>query len=124
MTPVPTNQKLYDEIKRKVYAKYPTHSAYRSGILVKEYKKAFKGPGEPYKGTKPKLTGLTRWFKEDWKSDTGHYGYTSKSSVYRPTKRITSKTPTTFSELSKDQIKRAKKEKYLKGRIKVFGTKK
>lgn len=120
MTPVPTNQKLYDEIKRKVYEKYPTHSAYRSGLLVKEYKKAFKGPGEPYKGTKPKLTGLTRWFKEDWKSDTGHYGYTSKSSVYRPTKRITSKTPKTFSELSDKQIKRAKKEKYLKGRIKVF----
>ena len=120
MTPVPTNQKLYDEIKRKVYSKYQTHSAYRSGILVKEYKKAFKGPGEPYKGTKPKLTGLSRWFKEDWKSDTGHYGYTSKSSVYRPTKRITSKTPKTFSELSDKQIKRAKKEKYLKGRIKVF----
>ena len=120
MRPVPTNQKLYDEIKRKVYTKYPTHSAYRSGILVKEYKKAFKGPGKPYKGTKPKLTGLTRWFKEDWKSDTGHYGYTSKSSVYRPTKRVTSKTPKTFSELSDKQIKRAKKEKHLKGRIKVF----
>lgn len=120
MRPVPTNQKLYDEIKRKVYAKYPTHSAYRSGILVKEYKKAFKGPSEPYKGTKPKLTGLTRWFKEDWKSDTGQYGYTSKSSVYRPTKRITSKTPKTFSELTSKQIKRAKKEKYLNGRVGRF----
>ena len=123
MTPVPANQKLYDEIKRKVYAKYPTHSAYRSGILVKEYKKAFKGPGEPYKGTKPKLTGLTRWFKEDWKSDTGQYGYTSKSSVYRPTKRVTSKTPSTFSELTNKEIESAKREKYLKGRIKKFKKK-
>ena len=120
MSPIPTDKKLYDEIKRKIYKKYPTHSAYRSGLVVKEYKKAFKGPGEPYKGKKPKLTGLPRWFKEDWKSDTGHYRYTSKSSVYRPTKRITEKTPTTFSELSQKQIRRAKKEKYLKGRIKIF----
>ena len=118
--PVPSNQKLYDEIKRKVYKKYPKHSAYRSGILVKEYKKAFKGPGEPYKGTKPKVTGLTRWFKEDWKSDTGKYRYTSKSSVYRPTKRITEKTPLTFSELTNKEIERAKREKYLKGRIRKF----
>ena len=120
MTPAPTDLKLYEKIKKKVYAKYPTHSAYRSGILVKEYKKAFKGPGEPYKGTKPKLTGLSRWFKENWKSDTGKYGYTSKSSVYRPTKRITSKTPKTFSELTNKEIERAKKGKYLKGRIKKF----
>ena len=65
MKPVPANQKLYDKIKKRVYKKYPKHSAYRSGILVKEYKKAFKGPGEPYIGKKPKLTGLSRWFKED-----------------------------------------------------------
>jgi len=116
----PANQKLYDEIKRKIYKKYPIHSAYRSGLLVKAYKNAFKGPGNPYIGKKPTNTGLVRWFKEDWKSDTGHYGYTSKSSVYRPTKRITKKTPKTFSELSKKQIKRAKREKYLKGRIKKF----
>ena len=66
MKPVPANQKLYDKIKKRVYKKYPKHSAYRSGILVKEYKKAFKGPGEPYIGKKPKLTGLSRWFKENW----------------------------------------------------------
>lgn len=116
----PKDQKLYDEIKRKIYKKYPKHSAYRSGILVKEYKKAYKGPGEPYKGKKPTKTGLTRWFKEDWKSDTGKYRYTSKSSVYRPTKRITSKTPLTFSELTNNEVERAKREKYLKGRIKKF----
>ena len=120
MKPVPANQKLYDKIKKWVYKKYPKHSAYRSGILVKEYKKVFKGPGEPYIGKKPKLTGLSRWFKENWKSDTGKYGYTSKSSVYRPTKRITSKTPKTFSELTPQQIKKAKKEKYLKGRVAKF----
>jgi hypothetical protein len=116
----PTNQKLYDTIKIKIYKKYPKHSAYRSGLLVKAYKKAFKGPGQPYKGKKPKVTGLTRWFKEDWKSDTGHYGYTSKYSVYRPTKRVTKKTPKTFSELSKKDILKAKREKYKTGRVKKF----
>jgi hypothetical protein len=42
--------------------------------------------------------------------------------VYRPTKRITKDTPTTFSELSKQQIEKAKKEKAKTGRVKKFKT--
>ena len=34
----PTNTKLYEEVKKEIYAKYPKHSAYRSGLLVQEYK--------------------------------------------------------------------------------------
>jgi hypothetical protein len=106
--------KLYEKVKAFIYKKYPTHSAYRSGLLVKKYKEL----GGTYTG---KRKGpLARWFKEDWKSDTGHYGYTSKSSVYRPTKRISKQTPTTFSELSRKDILRAKREKYRKGRVHVF----
>ena len=63
---------------------------------------------------------LKRWFKEDWKSDTGKYKYTSKSSVYRPTKRITKKTPKTFSELSEKALSSAKYIKSKYGRIKKF----
>ena len=37
--PEPTNKKLYEEVKKEIYAKYPKHSAYRSGLLVQEYKK-------------------------------------------------------------------------------------
>ena len=120
---VPTNQKLYDKVKKQIYIKYTKHSAYRSGLLVQEYKKQFKKlyPNKlPYKGIKPKKKGLARWFKEDWKSDTGKYYYSSKSSVYRPTKRITKKTPKTFSELSKKQIKIAKQKKLIKGRVNKF----
>jgi hypothetical protein len=40
--------------------------------------------------------------------------------VYRPTIRITKDTPITFNELTKEQIERAKKEKYLNGRVKKF----
>ena len=37
--PEPTNKKLYEEVKKEIYAKHPKHSAYRSGLLVQEYKK-------------------------------------------------------------------------------------
>jgi hypothetical protein len=113
---VPKNTKLYEKVKLFIYKKYPQHSAYRSGLLVKKYKEL----GGTYIG---KRKGpLARWFKEDWKSDTGHYGYTSKSSVYRPTKRISKKTPTTFSELSRKEILRAKREKYRTGHVNVFNS--
>jgi len=122
--PKPKDLKLYDKIKSKIYKENPKHSAYRSGKVVSEYKKSFaKKHGKtvsPYAGKKPTKTGLTRWFKEDWKSDTGKYKYTTKSSVYRPRIRVTKKTPKTFSELSSAQIKKAKKEKKLTGRVKKF----
>tara|TARA_B100001094_G_scaffold284706_1_gene298377 strand:- start:3058 stop:3453 length:396 start_codon:yes stop_codon:yes gene_type:complete len=124
--PIPSDEKLYSKIKLQVYKKYPKHSAYRSGHLVKEYKKAFKehyGPRKkPYKGIKPKKEepGLKRWFAEDWKSDTNNYFYKDNSSVYRPTKRISKKTPITWSELTKTEITNAKKEKKQTGRVKRF----
>jgi len=116
----PRDQKLYDKVKREIYSKYPKHSAYRSGLLVKEYKKQYKGKGSPYIGPKPSKTGLSRWFKEKWVSDTGVVGYTDKSSVYRPSIRVTSDTPTTWGELTDKEIKRAKKEKVATGRVKQF----
>ena len=124
--PKPKDEKLYYKVKEDVYKKYKTHSAYRSGQLVKEYKRIFaKKYGDkisPYIGTKSKITGLKRWFAEDWKSNTGKYKYTNKNSVYRPTKRITKNTPITFSELSNKQINKAKLEKARTGRVKKFFT--
>lgn len=120
----PKDQKLYESVKKTVYTANPVHSAYRSGTLVKKYKEQFKKKyGEkisPYVGKKPKTTGLSRWFKEDWKSDTGRYRYTAKSSVYRPSVRVTAKTPLTFSELSEKRIRRAKREKARRGRVTKF----
>ena len=117
---IPSDTKLYEKVKKQIYKKYPKHSAYRRGLLVQEYKKQYKGKGKPYKGVKPTKSGLTRWFKENWISDTGNVGYTTKSSIYRPSKRITSKTPTTWGELSKKRIKSAKLEKVRTGRVKLF----
>jgi len=125
----PVDKALYNKTKKQLYKKYPKHSAYRSGLLVQAYKKAFAsvyGPKKnPYTGTKAtakarKKSGLGRWFAEKWLNQRGEVGYKYKSDVYRPTKRITKKTPTTFGELSKKQIKRARTEKYKTGHVKRF----
>tara|TARA_Y100000992_G_scaffold251661_1_gene183892 strand:+ start:94 stop:468 length:375 start_codon:yes stop_codon:yes gene_type:complete len=121
--PKPVDINLYEKIKKQVYKKIPKHSAYRSGILVQKYKKAFSkkyGKKNAYTGKKTVKKGLKRWFAEDWRNQRGKVGYKYKSDVYRPTKRITRKTPTTFSELSKKQIKRARTEKLNKGRVRKF----
>lgn len=123
MKSIPRNIHLYNKVKKYIYKKYPKHSAYRSGLLVQKYKQEFKKlhpRSNPYIGQTSKFKGLSRWFKEDWKSDTGKYFYSSKRSVYRPTKRITKKTPKTFSELSKKEIQRAKYKKERYGRVNRF----
>ena len=50
----------------------------------------------------------------------GETGYKKKGDVYRPTKRVNSKTATTFKELSKKEIDAAKREKAKTGRVKEF----
>ncbi len=119
----PTDMKLYEKVAKSIKKKYPKHSAYRSGLLVKEYKKQFKekfGNKSPYKGKKKSNAPLSRWFKEEWKNQKGKTGYQKKSDVYRPTKRISKKTPATFKELSKKELKEAQKEKKTKGRVSKF----
>ena len=111
----PTNKKLYEKVKKEIYAKIPKHSAYRSGLLVKEYKRR----GGKYSGEKPKK-GLTRWFKEKWKTQDGKTTYQKKGDIFRPTKRVSKDTPTTMSELTKKQKEKAIKEKKATGRVKKY----
>ena len=120
----PRDLKLYNKTKKNIYKKYPKHSAYRSGILVKTYKKTYKNKygknSKPYVGTKKRKVGLSRWFKEKWVNQRGEVGYKYKSDIYRPSKRITKRTPKTHKELNKKKINRARTEKYKKGRVKRF----
>ena len=121
--PEPSDKSLYNKIKQQVYRKIPKHSAYRSGLVVQKYKRSFKkkyGNRNPYHGKKTQKKGLSRWFKEKWRNQRGKVGYKYKSDVYRPTKRITRKTPLTFRELGKRRIKKARKTKYRKGRVQKF----
>lgn len=117
-SPKPTNMSLYNKVKADVYRRIPKHSAYRSSIVVKEYKA--KGGG--YSGSKEK-GGLTRWHKEEWRNQRGGVGYKKKGDIYRPTKRVSSKTPVTMSELTPSEKKRASKIKAKGERVKEFRKK-
>ena len=114
----PSDPELYEAIKKQLFKEMPVNSAYRSGQLVQRYKKA----GGTYLGQKPSVKegGLTRWFKEEWKTDSGGTVYKRPGDVFRPTKRITRETPITFQELTKAQIREAKKEKLNRGRVSSF----
>lgn len=124
------NKKLYNYVKTLANKKFQSKSGiYRSSWIVKEYKRR----GGKYMGSKPKKTGLTRWFKEKWvdlnrpiKNSSGKIiGYKScgrqsvnKSGTMsqgyplcRPTYRITSKTPRTYKQINKQSIAKAKKQK-------------
>ena len=118
----PVDSAMYNRIKRAVIAKNPKHSAYRSGAIVKQYKAAFKkkyGNKAPYTGNKTK-GNLTRWYKEDWKTDKGKETYKEGGTIFRPTKRISKKTPVTMGELTKKQKTKAIQEKRKTGRVKKF----
>jgi len=97
--PIPNDEVLYNKVKREANELYKKHSAYKSGWIVKEYKK--RG-GTYLDDNKPK--NLQRWFKEKW-VDIGNQEYP----VYRPTIRITEDTPLTTSEIdpiqAQEQIK-------------------
>lgn len=100
------DKELYEKVKKQADMIYKKSSAYKSGYIVKEYKKL----GGRYSGKKPINKGLNRWYKEKW-TDVGGQSYP----VYRPKKRITKETPLTVSEIDpknlKEQIKLKQKIK-------------
>jgi hypothetical protein len=117
----PRDKELYEKVKKKIYKKYKKPSAYRSGALVKEYKKQYfykYGNMNSYIGTSK--DGLKRWFKEKWVDQYGKPYYSSPFSVFRPSKRVNIGTPKTWSELDKKEIEDAVYEKLTKGRVKKF----
>jgi len=94
--PIVDDPTLYDLVKKYADTIYTKPSAYRSGFIVKTYKQ--------YGGTysddgKPK--NLKRWYKERW-ADVGGLEYP----VYRPTKRVSKKTPLTASEIDPADLKK------------------
>ena len=91
----PKDKKLYEKAKQMADEIYKKPSAYKSGYIVKKYKEL----GGTYENDN-KEKHLKRWFKEDWK-DVGNKNYP----VYRPTKRINSKTPLTVNEIDKKNLK-------------------
>jgi hypothetical protein len=111
----PLNPVLYEKAKKIVYSQYDKPSAYRSGALVKKYKEL----GGTYANTTKKSVDdkpLKRWFLEQWKDVNPHKTSTSYP-VYRPTKRITDKTPKTVKEIPKKKLEeQSKKKQIIKGK--------
>ena len=92
---IPTDTSLYLKAKKISDKTYKKPSAYKSGFIQKKYKEL----GGEYKddGDKP----LKRWFQEKWE-DIGDKEYP----VYRPTKRISKKTPLTPQEIDPSNLKK------------------
>ena len=67
---------------------------------------------------------LKRWFKEDWRTLSGDKDYSKGDRTFRPTKRISSETPVTASELTEAEKERARREKRERGRVSRYRVKK
>lgn len=67
---------------------------------------------------------VKRWFKEKWRTPRGKKKYKGKDRTFRPTVRVSKKTPSTWSELSPSEKARAAKEKRIKGRVSRYKVKK
>lgn len=108
---IPIDTDLYELAKNIVYPKYLKSSAYRSGALVKKYLEL----GGRYKKSDNKNIDnrpLARWFLENWQDINPNKTKTSYP-VYRPTKRISEKTPKIEKELTKKEILQQTKLKQL-----------
>jgi hypothetical protein len=110
--PVPTNQKLYDEVKDFIMSRYKKNSAFASGAIVKEYKRR----GGKYKND-GKEKNLERWFDENWINVNPLIGITDDDAypVFRPTKKVNERKPTLVQEIPS---KRMKEQYKLKKKIK------
>ena len=119
------NPALYEQVKREANLHFAVPSAYKSGWIVREYKR--RGGTYADDPNEVNETGsLSRWFKEKWvdmnrpitkngkiigyqpcgrKSPTGKYPYC------RPTYRISKDTPTTWKEAAPSALNSAKKKK-------------
>ena len=109
------NKTLYKRIKSTMDREHKEAGkrwgAYSSGELVRRYKKA----GGKYRGSKPKSTGTSRWFKEKWVDiaklpkivpcGRSKFSPSGKTFPYcRPLYRVSAKTPKTVKELTKKEI--------------------
>lgn len=63
---------------------------------------------------------LKRWFKEKWTTPSGNTDYSKGENTFRPTKKISKKTPKTWNELSDADKAKAKNEKNTKGRVSKY----
>lgn len=109
MKPQPIDIHLYEKARQMADLIYDRPSAYKSGAIVRLYKEM----GGRYIGEK-KEGDINRWFNEEW-IDVNPFKTSSSYPVYRPTKKVSKKTPLTVYEIDpKDLIKKSKKKQKIK----------
>jgi hypothetical protein len=94
----------YKKVKARV-------KVFPSARASQQIAKCRKSKGQVRKTAKG--TSLKRWGSEKWQDTKSGKpcGQGGKNEYCRPTKRVSSKTPKTKSEMSKSQLKRKKAEK-------------
>lgn len=113
---IPKDKELYERVKKIVNEQYKKPSAYRSGAYVRLYKQM----GGEYETPKNKKTNandfpLKRWYSENWE-DVNPNKTKNSYPVYRPTRRVTNKTPKTVDEIPEKRLKeQAKLKQKIKG---------
>lgn len=95
--PTPADKSLYEKAKEIADKTYTKPSAYKSGFIVQQYKRM----GGTYVDDN-KEKPLARWFAESWESVAGKKDYP----VYRPTKRVSKKTPLTVGEINPENLRK------------------
>lgn len=128
MPPDPSDQRLYNSVRRRVLytssGRRRPNNAFINGHLVREYKAAFARKHgtrkSPYRGKKNTSLGLGRWYRENWTTQDGAKEYKNKNDIFRPRNRVTKHTPLTHSELTKKEIESARRKKATYGRVKRF----
>ena len=106
----PANPQLYARAKRIINARYAKPSAYRSMAYIKEYKRL---GGTFLPDHKPKT--LRRWILEKWR-DVNPRKTRKSYPVFRPTVRISKKTPLTVREISRAELlKQSRRKQRIKG---------
>lgn len=112
MSQVPANPKEYAKAVKLVkgrVARWP--SAYASGQVVIEYKRAMAALGKPpyhIQAKKQPIAPLARWFAERWTDirtgkPCGNAHDDNKYPTCRPAVKVSAATPVTLGELSKSQ---------------------
>jgi hypothetical protein len=109
---VPIDKDLYKRVKKMADLTYKKPSAYKSGFIVKKYKE-LGGRYITKKQYENKIKPLERWFKEKWQDIAPLIGERKAYPLYRPMKRITKETPTTFKELPTKRLKQQYKLKQI-----------
>lgn len=106
----PANPRLYSRVKQKVNSQYSKPSAFRSMAYIKEYKRQ---GGIFLPDHKPRT--LRRWMREKWR-DVNPNKTRKSYPVFRPTIRISKKTPLTVNEISiADLLRQSRRKQRIKG---------